>query len=98
MIFGFCDYGDIKNESGEIYTCLYLYICRYNTDGVDFTPSVGCIIRAIEGSMRKADISCSYVDQSKGVLTLTNTEELVSNIIEVKQVEEDRTFSVSEMS
>ncbi|XP_045204736.2 titin homolog [Mercenaria mercenaria] len=68
----------------------------YKTEGVDFNPAVGCIIRAIEGSMRNTDVKCSYVDQSEGILTLGNTEELVSNIIQVKQTEEDRAFTFEE--
>ena len=67
---------------------------RFKTEGVDFKPAVGCIIRAIDGSMRKTDVTCTYVDQSTGILTLENSEELVSNIIKITQTEEERSFTV----
>lgn len=71
-----------------------IYIYRYTVSGVDFNSAVGCIVRAIEGSIRQSDITCVYVDQSKGLLKLTETEELVSNIVQIKQVEADRILSV----
>ena len=61
----------------------------------DFDPGIGCVIRAIDGSMRKDDVTCEYINQSTGILHLNDHEELVSNIICVKQVEEDRKFGVS---
>ncbi|XP_052236647.1 uncharacterized protein LOC127848310 [Dreissena polymorpha] len=61
----------------------------YDGNGTDFKPSVACIIRAIEGSLRKTDVTCKCVDQSTGVLALGESEELVSNIIEIQQTDEN---------
>lgn len=90
-------------EIREALTLLFSQACRismivffsYNAKSVDFNPGVGCIIRAIDGSMRKPDVSCVVVDQSNGLLQLSESEEIVSNIVCVKQTDEERKFSVS---
>ena len=72
-------------------TCIY----RYHVNGGDYGPGVGCIIRAIDGTMRKDDVQCKRIAQESGILTLTNNEELISNIIEIVPSDPDRKFHVS---
>ena len=70
-------------------------IHRYHVNGGDYDPGVGCIIRAIDGTMRKDDVQCKRIAQESGILTLTNNEELISNIIEIVPSDPDRKFHVS---
>ena len=62
--------------------------------GGDFDPGVGCIIRAIDGTMRTGDLQCQRIGQVTGILTLSNSEELISNIIEIKPVDPEMKFHV----
>jgi len=45
--------------------------------------------------MRKPDVECETIDQSNGILQLNESEEIISNIISVKQSDEEKMFSVS---
>lgn len=55
----------------------------------------GCVIRAIEGSMKRDDVTVKAVDQLTGVLTLVENEELVSNIVSITPSDPERKFQVS---
>ena len=44
--------------------------------------------------MRKEDVQCKRIAQESGILTLTNNEELISNIIEIVPSDPDRKFHV----
>ncbi|KAL3882830.1 hypothetical protein ACJMK2_029134 [Sinanodonta woodiana] len=60
------------------------YIYGIESSG-DFDNGIGCVIRVIEGSMKKDCVECTRINQLTGVLELLDNEELISNIIEVKQ-------------
>ncbi|WAR07099.1 DTHD1-like protein [Mya arenaria] len=71
-------------------------IFSFDAKGFDFRPPIGVIIRSIEGSMRKSDVKCEVFDQSTGVLVLNEAEELVSNIVNIKQTDPEMKFSFDE--
>ncbi|KAK6170307.1 hypothetical protein SNE40_018725 [Patella caerulea] len=66
----------------------------YSVEPGDFDPGLGCIVRAINGSLHRDDLEVQRIDQMSGVFHLCENEELISNIIEVKQtnVEKELTF------
>ncbi|XP_052088034.1 uncharacterized protein LOC127725221 [Mytilus californianus] len=65
----------------------------YSVDPGDYDPGVGCIIRSLKGSLNREDVEVTRLDQDTGVLELTETEELVSNIIEIKPTDNEKKFS-----
>ncbi|VDI64978.1 Hypothetical predicted protein [Mytilus galloprovincialis] len=65
----------------------------YSVDPGDYDPGVGVIIRSIKGSLNREDVEVTRLDQDTGVLELTETEELVSNIIEIKPTDNEKKFS-----
>ncbi|XP_050392130.1 uncharacterized protein LOC126810860 [Patella vulgata] len=66
----------------------------YSIEPGDFDPGLGCIVRAINGSLHRDDLEVQRIDQMSGVFHLCENEELISNIIEVKQtnIEKNLTF------
>lgn len=78
---------------------LYIYfVNRYSVDPGDYDPGVGVIIRSIKGSLNREDVEVIRLDQDTGVLELTETEELVSNIMEIKPTDNEKKLSVSLLS
>lgn len=68
----------------------------YSVDSSTIEAGVpGCVIRAIEGSMKRDDVTVKAVDQLTGVLTLVENEELVSNIVSITPSDPERKFQVS---
>ncbi|XP_076078607.1 uncharacterized protein LOC143048685 isoform X2 [Mytilus galloprovincialis] len=65
----------------------------YSVDPGDYDPGVGVIIRSIKGSLNREDVEVTRLDQDTGVLELTETEELVSNIIEIKPTDNEKKLS-----
>lgn len=80
--------------------CIYSYVnflhvvYRYSVDPGDYDPGVGCIVRAITGSLNRDDVEVTRLDQDCGILELVETEELVSNIIEIKPANTEQKFNV----
>ncbi|XP_046551468.1 uncharacterized protein LOC124261193 [Haliotis rubra] len=68
----------------------------YSIDGGDFDPGVGCIIRAIQGSMSRDDVEVKRLDQLSGVLSLYENEELISNIVHVQPNDKEKSFTFEE--
>ncbi|XP_067675669.1 uncharacterized protein [Haliotis asinina] len=68
----------------------------YSIDGGDFDPGVGCIIRAIQGSMSRDDVEVKRLDQISGVLSLYENEELISNIVHVQPNDKEKSFTFEE--
>ncbi|XP_071113807.1 uncharacterized protein [Haliotis cracherodii] len=68
----------------------------YSIEGGDFDPGVGCIIRAIAGSMSRDDVEVKRLDQLSGVLSLYENEELISNIVHVQPNDKEKSFTFDE--
>ncbi|XP_041352496.1 uncharacterized protein LOC121370984 [Gigantopelta aegis] len=68
----------------------------YSTDGGDFDPGIGCIIRTIDGSISRDDIETNSIDQLSGILQLQGNEELISNIVKVTPKDSEKTFKFEE--
>lgn len=87
--------GDI----GVLFLCLTGpgFIIRYSIEGGDFDPGVGCIIRAIAGSMSRDDVEVKRLDQLSGVLSLYENEELISNIVHVQPNDKEKSFTVQSL-
>lgn len=77
--------------------CKFSYFFySYSVDSSTIEAGVpGCVIRAIEGSMKRDDVTVKAVDQLTGVLTLVENEELVSNIVSITPSDPERKFQVS---
>ncbi|ESO93353.1 hypothetical protein LOTGIDRAFT_232757 [Lottia gigantea] len=58
----------------------------YSIESEDFNPGIGCIIRSIKGSLDRDDIEVNRIDQITGGYQIHENEELISNIIVVKQM------------
>lgn len=69
--------------------------CRYSVEPGDYDPGVGCIVRAITGSLNRDDVEVTRLEQDSGILELIETEELVSNIVELKPADSEKKFNVS---
>lgn len=90
--------------SYQIYPVLLLcckfwyFFYSYSVDSSTIEAGVpGCVIRAIEGSMKRDDVTVKAVDQLNGVLTLVENEELVSNIVSITPTDPERKFQVSQI-
>ncbi|KAK3580678.1 hypothetical protein CHS0354_017958 [Potamilus streckersoni] len=69
----------------------------YSIEGSgDFDNGIGCVIRVMEGSMKKDYVECTRINQLTGVLEMLDNEELISNIIEVKQSSPDKKIKFEE--
>ncbi|KAK3098637.1 hypothetical protein FSP39_021461 [Pinctada imbricata] len=68
----------------------------YSVEPGDYDPGVGCVIRAIDGSMTRDDVDVTKVSQLTGVLKLVENEELISNIIEIKAKDPDKKLTFDE--
>lgn len=74
----------------------WYFFYSYSVDSSTIEAGVpGCVIRAIEGSMKRDDVTVKAVDQLTGVLTLVENEELVSNIVSITPSDPERKFQVS---
>ncbi|XP_062566933.1 death domain-containing protein 1-like, partial [Saccostrea cucullata] len=69
----------------------------YSIESANLDQGVpGCVIRAIEGSMTRDDVTVTAVDQLSGTLTLVENEELISNIILIKSTDPEKKFQFEE--
>lgn len=82
----------------RFYFCVVIFdifFYSYSVDSSTIEAGVpGCVIRAIEGSMKRDDVTVKAVDQLTGVLTLVENEELVSNIVSITPSDPERKFQV----
>lgn len=85
----------------QFYFCVAsfdIFFYSYSVDSSTIEAGVpGCVIRAIEGSMKRDDVTVKAVDQLNGVLTLVENEELVSNIVSITPTDPERKFQVSQI-
>ncbi|XP_012935626.1 uncharacterized protein LOC101859287 [Aplysia californica] len=67
----------------------------YSVDPSDFDPGVGAIVRSLDG-LDRDDLHVSLVDQLTGGLPLEQSEELVSNILHLRQTDPDKPLKLTE--
>ena len=66
-----------------------LFCCRYSVDPGDIDIPVGCVVRAMPGSVDREMVRVDIVDQSTRVFHLADHEELVSHIVSVQYRDPD---------
>lgn len=57
---------------------------RYSVDPGDTGVGLGCVVRLCPGQLARDDIEVNRVDQLDSGLTLGHTDELVSNVVEIR--------------
>lgn len=67
----------------EIVNHPLIFLFSYSIDPGEYDPGVGCIIRAVAGSVSRDDIIVNRVDSLADIAVLEETEELISNVISV---------------
>ena len=63
--------------------------CRYSVDPGDIDIPVGCVVRAMPGSVDREMVRVDIVDQSTRVFHLADHEELVSHIVSLQYRDPD---------
>ncbi|XP_064618460.1 death domain-containing protein 1-like isoform X1 [Liolophura sinensis] len=70
----------------------------YSIDPGDYDPGVGCVIRAVAGSVLRDEIIVNRVDSLADIAVLEESEELISNVIAVssdKDISTEEPMSIS---
>ena len=65
------------------YQIYITYLGRYSVDPGDLDIPVGCVFRALPGTLTRDEVDVERLDQLDGVLQLQDNEELVSHIIRI---------------